>query len=114
MSAATFLRLGNIYTKATSNTNTNLRRFTSFFGITPKVCARIWEMIKSSLPAGSKPTHLLWSLNFLKQYNTEHTRRSLFKADEKTLRKWTWVFIELMSNLNVVIVYCTHKKTLKN
>jgi len=99
-----FLKLGNVYTKSTlaRSKYMALRRFKSFFGVSPQVCSIIWAELENDLPIGSQPKHLLWCLSFLKQYGTEHYRRSIFKADEKTLRKWTWTFVKLLSNLNVV------------
>lgn len=104
MTTAIFFNLGNIYTKTKSNSSkaTTLRRFKSFFGISPSVCSIIWELLKYELVPDSQPKHLLWCLCFLKQYNTEHLRRSIFKADEKTVRKWTWIFVKLLAELNVV------------
>lgn len=104
MTSELFLRIGNNYTNASFSYKSNLRRFKSFFGVNPDICLIIWDMIKSEAPLHSKPKHLLWCLNFLKQYSTEHERRSIFKADEKTIRKWTWIFVELLSNLSVVCI----------
>lgn len=104
MSEQTFVKLGNVYTetKWTSSKYVAQRRFTSFFGVTPRVCSLIWDKIKHDIPNGGAPKHLLWSLSFVKQYSVEHYRRSIFHADEKTIRKWTWLFLELLSNLDVV------------
>lgn len=99
-----FKRLGFKYMKhkASQSKTLGLRRFKSFFGITPDLCSLIWNKINASAPTGAEPKHLLWSLFYLKQYDVEHTRRTLFHTDEKTIRKWTWIFIELLSNLEVV------------
>lgn len=99
-----FLKLGNVYTdtKSTSSKYVALRRFQSFFGATPLVCSLIWDKIKHDVPKGGDPKHLLWSLSFLKQNSVEHYRRSIFKADEKTIRKWTWLFVQLLADLDVV------------
>lgn len=102
MSSEIFLRLGNAYTKGTSNTKTNLRRFKSFYGVSPAVCAKIWEKIIFETSSHAQPKHLLWCLFFLKQYPVEHEMRAIFHADEKTIRKWTWCFVKLLSNINVV------------
>lgn len=59
--------------------------------------------LENEKPAKAKPEHLLWALNFLRQYKDEHTRRALFKADEKTIRKWKWCFIELLAEMEIVI-----------
>lgn len=81
-----------------------MRRFKSFFGVSPSICAIIWEKIKREIPSTAEPKHLLWSLNFLKQYHVEHSRTTIFKADEKTIRKWTWIIVELIANLDVVFI----------
>ena len=65
----------------------------------------IWNRLIGKLPPGSRPVHLLWSLLFLKRYDTEHVNRSLTQADEKTWRKWVWIFVELLANLDVVSEY---------
>lgn len=106
MAAEYFFRIGNMYTKSKmkSSQALRLRRFKSFFGVTPEVCSLVWEKIKDVVPSNSKPKYLLWCLYFMKQYSTEHVRRSLFKADEKTIRKWTWIILKPIANLNVVIL----------
>ncbi len=100
----TFLKIGNTITKTKSGQklSTKARRFKSHFGVTPFVCSIIWHKIFDKAPDDYKPKHLLWGLNFLKQYTTEHTRHSLFGADEKTIRKWTWITVELMSSMDEV------------
>lgn len=111
-----FLKLGNVYTetKATASKHVAIRRFKSFFGVTPRVSSLIWDKLENAVPSGGTPMHLLWSLNFLKQYSVEHCRRSTFHADEKTIRKWTWIFVELLSQLDVVtLIFMSQKKPLE-
>lgn len=79
-----------------------LRRFKSFFGVSPNVCAVIWHLIKSDSSSSNEPKHLLWALLFLKQYGTEHERRTILKKDEKTIRKWTFLYIKLIGEMDVV------------
>lgn len=107
VTSKTFSKLGNIYTKSslTRSETIALRRFKSFFGVTPSVCLIIWKKLTSNLPVDAEPKHLLWSLSFLKQYCDEHNTRSIFRCDEKTIRKWTWVFVSLLSNMNVVKLF---------
>lgn len=104
-----FLTLGNQIskTKKGQKESTKTRRFKSFFGVTPHVCSIVWTKIVGTAPIGFQPKHLLWGLTFLKQYANEHNRHSTLKADEKTIRKWTWIAVKLMSGLKVVnvIVY---------
>lgn len=105
MNSVEFLKLGNRYTtsKSTESGKTKLRRFKSFFGVTPPVCSLIWLKIKDSAPIDSHPKHLLWCLLFLKHYSIEHIRKSILDADEKTIRKWTWIFTKLLSDLDMVL-----------
>lgn len=102
----TFVKIGNRYTESSLGRSKKiaLRRFKSFFGVTPNVCSIIWKKLQNELPDGAEPKHLLWCLLFLKQYSNEHNRHSILGADEKTIRKWTWTFIELLSNMDVVTI----------
>lgn len=104
MDAQAFLKLGNCYTKTNSQSSKFVaeRRFSSFFGVTPHICCIIWNKCKPMVPIGGEAKHLLWCLSFLKQYAVEHYRRSIFNADEKTIRKWTWLFVKILSDLDVV------------
>lgn len=107
MSTAFFLKIGNGYIKHDRKLSkqTGLRRFKSFFGITPSVCSIIWDSLKNKIPAESAPKHLLWCLLFLKQYSVEHIRHTILNADEKTIRKWTWFYVKLLADLNVVNIF---------
>lgn len=77
------------------------RKYRSFFGISPEVCAKLWRLLTEK-PTNSKPKHLLWSLLFLKCYNVEHVNASIVEVDEKTYRKWTWIFVNQLAELDVV------------
>ena len=98
-----FLKLGSRYTRSKMLTKKlPLRRFKSFFGVTPTVCCIVWNKIKMRAPRNAQPKHLLWCLSFLKVYSSESYRRAIFKADEKTIRKWTWTFVKPLANMDVV------------
>lgn len=99
-----FLQLGGEIskTKKRQKESTKTRRFTSFFEVSPYVCSVVWSKITRTAPIGFQPKHLLWGLSFLKQYTSEHNRHSILKADETTIRKWTWIAVKLISGLNVV------------
>jgi hypothetical protein len=88
-----------------SSTTTLLRWFASHFGVTPRHCAYLWLFIvdivkKKAILAEKK--HLLWTLNLLKTADTEHCLSGWWRADEKTIRKWTNMFLEAISSLEVV------------
>ena len=78
------------------------RRFRAMFGVSALVCSVIRNRLLRKIPDGASPVRLLWALMFLKVYRSEATNWTISKADEKTFRKWSWRFVELISNLNVV------------
>lgn len=51
-------------------TASDAKRFKSFFGTSPIVCAKLWDMLdpEVNLPDGALPKHLLWGLGFIKVY----------------------------------------------
>lgn len=83
---------------------TAVNRFVSTFGSDPYLVAEIWDHLQESrsTPHQFRPIHLLWTLSFLKLYNTEAILSSLCGCDEKTLRKWVWVGIDSLSGLDLV------------
>lgn len=85
-----------------NNSNlTGYRKFRAFYGISSEVFAILWNLIRQK-PRGSEPKHLLWCMFFLKNYNKEHINAAITNVDEKTFRLWTWRFVNLLANLNVV------------
>ena len=82
--------------------STEARPFRALFGVSAQVCAVIWGMLRGHVPRRSTPTHLLWSLMFLKVYASEHVHCEISGANEKTFRKWVWVFVPLLADLSVV------------
>jgi hypothetical protein len=88
-----------------SSTTTLLRRFAAHFGITPRHCAYLWCFVEEAVKkkdAVADKKHLLWCLNLLKTADTEHCMAGRWRADEKTIRKWTRLFLEAISSLEVV------------
>ena len=85
---------------------TQHRRFLSFYGASSRVCHQLWHLLLKAKIIAEFPAlmqeHLLWALFFLKVYGTENVQASIVGADEKTYRKWIWIVIEWMSNLDVV------------
>jgi hypothetical protein len=99
-----FLRLGNEmmgrHHKAAANTES--RRFHATFGTSPFICALLWAMLEPCkvMPICVHPKHLLWALMFLKLYVSEHVNCAMAGGvDEKTYRKWTWLFINGIASL---------------
>lgn len=47
--------------------------------------------------------HLLWTLYFLKTYNTEDVSCAFLRCDRKTFRLWVWrILAVLFTQLNTV------------
>lgn len=86
------------------------RRWSEFFVASPEVCSRLWDLCDpyNTMPNAVKPVHLLWALLFMKQYQTETLNSTLVaetKAkDEKTFRKWSWLFLREISYIESRVV----------
>lgn len=84
-----------------------LRRFRSFFGVSPEICSRLWGMLDpcATMENGAVPEHLLWALMFMKIYATNSVLCALVGGvDEKTYRKWTWIFVNAISYLEGSVI----------
>ena len=90
----------------TPNIATTNRQFRSAFGVNPLVCRCLWESVSNILPQKymytARPKHLLMALLFLKQYNTNECNAAITGVDEKTFRKWLWLFVGLLAELDIV------------
>jgi hypothetical protein len=87
---------------------TLMRRFVAHFGVTPRHCAYLWLFIEQraiSNDVNAKHIHLLWTLNLLKTNTTEHCLAGCWCPDKKTIRKWTSIFIDTLSTMEVVSVF---------
>lgn len=104
VSPAAFFEIGTGLCRRAPGLHTvvHARRFRSLFGASPSVCSQLWALLAATRPASSKPVHLLWAMMFLKIYGSEHVHASLASVDEKTLRKWIWIFVILISRLPLV------------
>ena len=49
---------------------------------------------------GPQPKHLLWCLLFMKNYGVEETHAARVGCDEKTFRKWAWLYAEGVAKLD--------------
>ena len=84
------------------------RRFKAAFGTSSMVIAILWQATKDSIAKvhpSVRDVHILWCFHFLKVYTTETVHAATLHAgDEKTLRKWVWIFLEAISNLQEEVV----------
>ena len=78
------------------------RRSDAVFRIQTKVWVFPWYISEGILPNRAEPEHLLWALSFLKWYEAEESRATPFLVDEKTIRKWTKIFVTAINELNLL------------
>jgi hypothetical protein len=86
---------------------TKRERFRAVFGKSPKVCSVLWKMCDPSanMPYGARLVHLLWALLFMKLYCAESVNSMIVGGvDEKTFRKWSWLFLEAIVDLECSVV----------
>lgn len=86
----------------------SLRKFRTLFGTSPNICSIVWNMVYPSSNIAlkrAKPQHLLWALMLLKTYSEESVMSCLAGGvDEKTFRKWAWIFIQEIESLFAEVV----------
>jgi hypothetical protein len=82
------------------------RRFAAHFVVPQDVVSELWGLLEDqgSIPRGFRPIHLLWTLCFLKIYATENVLAGICQCHEDTFRKWVWVGIHLIKELELVSV----------
>lgn len=104
LTSADFIALGASVVRKDRNLTSadGLRRFRALFGLSPKACCFLWQLLATRLPPSPNPAHLLWGLLFLKVYRSEHVHATITGVDEKTFRKWSWAYINLFSLLQMV------------
>lgn len=104
MSKELFYNIGCEYINynSTRSLYVGRRKFLAHFGVPALICEILWDKLGASL--NFKPKHLLWALLFLKTYNTEHVMSTILKTDEKTLRKYVWMVVDALANLNLVFI----------
>jgi len=106
------------WNQAVDRGDTFQKRWMSLFGVSPFICSLIWNVLAPTMNQSFgryvHPRHLLWSLCFLKVYSTERTMRIICgggekrKApDEKTYRKWVWIFVYSIHNMYETLVSFT-------
>lgn len=85
-------------------TNQRAEQFRGAFGIHALACSQLWQKLQSAevLPENALPKHLLWALFFLKNYATETVGSSFANVTKKTFRKWCWILVRQISELDLV------------
>jgi len=97
MSAIDFETLVNQFIHITSE-----RDWNSNFGVNSTIISLIWHKIQNRK---FKPIHLLWTLQFLRSYNTYDQGCHIWQISEKTYSYWIWIVVQsLYDSLSEVII----------
>jgi hypothetical protein len=88
------------------NSGRFVRLFSSMFGAKVEVVVMVWNemVLHGHVGEGHKFEYLLWSLMFLKSYNTEDVLGNSNRIATNTLRKWIWKSVEGISKIQVVSI----------
>lgn len=103
-----FLQLGlNLVNQGVKSDAVARERFQAIYGTEAVVVADVWLKLMNSEwreKNSIKPTHLLWSLMFIKSYGKQREMAPKSKCDEKTWRKWVWKGLHGINHLKKDIV----------
>ena len=93
---------------STSGKMTEDCRFHAVFGCQSPVALVLSGMVLTEpmVVPGATAVHMMWALMFLKVSGNETTMSTMAGVDEKTFRKWAWVLIEAISDLESSVVCC--------
>ena len=86
------------------------RDFRESFGCTPMVVLAAWNLLAADdlIPENGSLEHLLWTLAFMKSYNTRRNLSMLCGgADPGTIQKYAFAFIERLADLEPLLVRVT-------
>lgn len=94
------LEIAGEYKWMTYKHHCNLDRFTTYYGVDPRTCARVWEALRTSndpeikLFRKANPMHLLLAIRFLWRYEMETDLGKFFGIKSpKTVRKWVRYYL---------------------
>ena len=90
----------------------NVKLFKQTYGVSWKVCEDLWDLLDmyGDWKEVRRPQHLMWTLLFLRKYDTERSNAARVGTTTNTFRKWVWRVIEEISSLAPMIV--SHGKVL--
>ena len=66
------------------------------------MCAYCLWLLIDEHPKYAEGKHLLWSLLLLKTTSSQRTMAGMCGADEVTFQKWSWKYIDLIADLDMV------------
>ena len=91
--------------------------FKNIYGMSPLQTTVTWNNIigSSNVLDKFRKNHLLWTLRFLRHYQTKQCLAHDVNVAPGTLMKWVWYTIELLAKLKIVsLTNVQYQKTLLN
>ena len=87
-------RLGFVQNK------TEERLFIAYFGTTALVCSHVWSLIFPDISHHRRvsPTHLLWTLMFMKIYASTDVMSGIARCNPTTFQKWVWRILPALAD----------------
>ena len=78
--------------------------FKSIYGLTPLQTAVTWKNLIGSLNVldSFRKKHLLWTLRFLRYYQTKQCLANDLVIAADTLMKWVWYTIDCLSKIKII------------
>jgi hypothetical protein len=107
------LMMGKDTSTSRRSENTETRCFNAHLGVQqPTAIAAVWSLVVVQGRIGegisdyvnSKKKHLIWTLLFIKSYQTFDVIACQVGTDEKIVQKWVWYIIAAVSDLADMIV----------
>ena len=79
----------------------NRRVFNSIYQLCPLACERVYAMVyeRSTNKRYESPVYFMITINWMTEYNTEHSMKLRFGYTEKTIRKKVWQYLHKISAL---------------
>ena len=90
------------------------RRFREAFGCAVAVVVELWQKLEPYITVNksAQVSHMFWALMFLKTYSKETVLSGMAGGvDEKTFRKWIWLFVCAIASLESDVVSAVASRT---
>jgi hypothetical protein len=82
------------------------RRFAAHFGVSVHTALIVWNLLEDVPNIIIKPIHILWTLYFLKTYDSVDVAATRFHCDSNTYNTWVCrVLYILYHKLQIVRIY---------
>ena len=81
-------------------------QFKAIYGLTLLQVSVTWKLMyeKFAHQKGFEKKHLLWTLRFMKHYQTIRCLAHDLNASPNTIKKWVWYTVTCLSKLKVVSI----------